>query len=288
MQSSGRDRIDALAAEEVEAWRSVAPGWERRRELFARATATLSARMVDLLEPRPGHRILELAAGPGETGFLALPRIQPDGELLSTDAAPEMVEAARRRAAELGLTHVRFGIEDAADLSLPDNDSDGILCRFGLMLVPEMKRVTGEIARVLRPGGRAVLAVWASSRLNPWLTAAGLAALELGLSEPPDHDAPGPFRLSDPDDLRSVVLAGGLEIDRVEDVPVAWAAGSLAEWWETTCDTSRMLTTLLGRLPAGQVDALRLHAEAHLHEYVADDGSLSVPGLARVIVATPA
>jgi SAM-dependent methyltransferase len=244
--------------------------------------------MVELLEPRPGHRILELAAGPGETGFLALPGIQPDGELLSTDAAPEMVEAARRRAVELGLTDVRFGVEDAADLSLPDDAADGILCRFGLMLVPDMGRVADEIARVLRPGGRAVLAVWASSRLNPWMTATGRAALELGLSEPPDHDAPGPFRLSDPAELRSVVLAGGLEIECVEDVQVGWAAGSLDEWWETTRDTSRMLTILLERLSADQVAALRLRAEAHLHEYLADDGSLTVPGLARVIVATPA
>jgi len=244
--------------------------------------------MVELLEPRPGQRILELAAGPGETGFLALPRIQPDGELLSTDAAPEMVEAARRRAADLGLTRVSFGVEDAADLSLPDNAVDGILCRFGLMLVPEMERVAREIARVLRPGGQAVLAVWASSQLNPWMTATGRAALELGLTGPPDHEAPGPFRLSDPDRLRSVVLAGGLEIERIEDASVAWAAASLDEWWETICDTSPTLTTLVERLPTDEAARLRLRAEAHLREYLADDGSLTVPGLARIVVTTPA
>ena len=116
------------------------------------------------------------------------------------------------------------------------------------MLVPEMDRAAAEIGRVLRPGGRAVLAVWASSRLNPWMTATGKAALELGLVDAPDHDAPGPFRLSDPDRLRSVVAAAGLRIERVEEVPVAWAASSLDEWWETSRDTSRMLTMLLERL----------------------------------------
>ena len=266
----------------------MAAGWERRRELFARATATLSERMVDLLEPQPGQRILEVAAGPGETGFRARARLGPDGELLSTDAAPEMVAAARRRARELGLNGVRFGVEDAADLSFPDDSTDGILCRFGLMLVPDMERAAGELARVLRPGGRAVLAVWSSSRLNPWLTATGRAALELGFSEPPDHDAPGPFRLSDPERLRSVVVRGGLAVERVEDVPVTWDARSLDEWWETTRDTSRMLTTLLEQLSPDQIVTLRMQAEAHLHEYLADDGSLTVPGLARVVVATPA
>lgn len=264
----------------------MAAGWERHRSLFARATALLSERMIELLEPAPGQRLLELAAGPGETGFRALPRIQPGGVLLSTDVAPEMVEVARRHADVLGLTNVRFAVENAAELSLEDDSVDAVLCRFGLMLVPEMERAAAEIARVLRPGRRAVLAVWASSRLNPWMTASGRAALELGLADQPDREAPGPFRLSDADRLRSVVAAAGLQIERVEEVPVAWAASSLDEWWETARDTSRMLTTLLERLTPDETAALRARAETHLQEYVAGDGSIAVPGLARLVAAT--
>jgi SAM-dependent methyltransferase len=244
--------------------------------------------MIELLDPQPGQLVLELAAGPGETGFRALPRLRPGGELLSTDVAPEMVEVARRHAARLRLENVRFEVENAAELSLTDDAFDGVLCRFGLMLVPEMDRAAAEIGRVLRPGGRAVLAVWASARLNPWLTATGKAALELGLVDAPDHDAPGPFRLSDPDRLRSVVAAAGLQIERIEEVPVAWAASSLDEWWETSRDTSRMLTMLLERLTPDETRALRANSESHLKEYVADDGSIAVPGLARVVVATAA
>ncbi len=102
---------------------------------------------------------------------------------------------------------------------------------------------------------------------------------------PPDHDAPGPFRLSDPDRLRSVVVAAGLRIERIEEVPVAWAASSLDEWWETSRDTSRMLTMLLERLTPDETRALRAYSESHLKEYVADDGSIAVPGLARVVAA---
>jgi SAM-dependent methyltransferase len=241
--------------------------------------------MIELLEPRPGQQLLELAAGPGETGFRALARIRPGGRLLSTDAAPEMVEVARRHAEEHGLEDVRFATENAADLSLADDSVDAVLCRFGLMLVPEMDRAAAEVARVLRPGGRAVLAVWANSRLNPWMTASGRAALELGLAEPPHHDAPGPFRLSDPERLRSVVAASGLGIEHVEEVPVAWAASSLDEWWGTARDTSRMLTALLERLSPDEAGALRARSESYLREYVADDGSIAVPGLARVVAA---
>jgi hypothetical protein len=153
------------------------------------------------------------------------------------------------------------------------------------MLVPEMERAAAEIGRVPRPGWRAVLAAWASSRLKTWMTATGKAALELDLVDPPDHDAPGPFRLSDPDRLRSVVAAAGLRIERIEEVPVAWAASSLDEWWETSRDTSRMLTMLLERLTPDETRTLRANSESHLKEYVADDGSIAVPGLARVVAA---
>ena len=273
---------------QIEAWRGVAAGWERRRDLFARATTGLTERMLDLLGAGAGDRVLELAAGPGETGFKVLPRIQPGGELISTDGAPEMVEAARRRAAELGLTGVRFAVEDAAALTLDDDYADRVLCRFGIMLVPDMETAAGEIARVLRPGGTAVLAVWASTSVNPWMTAPGRAAVELGYMEPPDHDAPGPFRLADPDRLRSVITAGGLTIDAAEEVPVSWEAGSLDEWWETTRDTSRMLTELTDRLGQDEIAELRARAEGHLAEFAQEDGSVAAPGVARVVLARAA
>jgi SAM-dependent methyltransferase len=244
--------------------------------------------MIELLDPAPGQRILDLAAGPGETGFKVLPLIQPGGELLSTDAAPEMVEVARRRAATLGLEGIEFAVEDAANLTLPDASVDGISCRFGLMLVPDMERAAAEIARVLRPGGRVVLAVWASSRVNPWITAGGRAALDLGFTDPPDYNAPGPFRLGDPALLRSVVEGGGLEIEVMEEVVVDWQAESAETWWDATRDTSRMLATLLERLTPAEVAALRERAQELLQEFAAADGSLSVPGIARVVLAVPA
>ena len=282
-----RGGIGDTAAEQVEAWRSVAAGWERQRELFARATGVLSARMIELLEPRPGQRILDLAAGPGEVGFEVLPLIQPGGELLSTDVAPEMVEVARRRAAALGLDGIEFAVEDAARLSLPDASVDGVICRFGLMLVPDMASAAAEIARVLHPGGRVVLAVWASSRVNPWITAGGRAALELGFTEPPDHDAPGPFRLGDPVLLRSVLEGGGLEIELSRGGRRGLGGGV------GRCVVGRDARHLAHALePPRAPDARRDGRVAGAFrgepaEFVAADGSLSVPGLARVVVAVP-
>ena len=204
---------------------------------------------------------------------------------MSTDVAPEMVAAATRRAAELGLEDVSFGVEDAASLSFGDASFDGVLCRWGLMLVPDVDAAASEIARVLRPGGRAAVAVWASPDANDWMTASGRAALELGLMERPDPEAPGPFRLSREGLLEALLERGGLEVGDVEDVPMTWRAPSLGAWWEVSTDMSRMLATLLQRLSPDEAAAVRRGAESRLAPHVQPDGSLAVPSLARVALA---
>lgn len=230
--------------------------------------------------------IVDLAAGPGDTGFLAAPHLEPGGRLVTTDAAPEMLDSARRRADELGLAGVEFRIEDAAALSFADACVDGILCRFGLMLVPDLAAAATELARVLCPGGNVALAVWTAPDRNDWMTASGRSALELGLIERPDPAAPGPFRLAADGAVEAVLAPAGLELAVVEDVPLAWHAASLDEWWQVACDTSRMLSTLLDRIGPDDARAVREGAERRLARWIEPDGSLVVPGLARVALAS--
>lgn len=271
-------------SEPIDNWRSVAAGWERQRQLFWESTHLVSERLVELLDPRPGETILELAAGPGDTGLLAARSLAPGGWLVSTDFAPEMVEAARRRATELGLDEgvVSFAVEDMTALSFEDATFDGVVCRWGLMLVPDIDRAAHEIERVLRPGGRVALAVWADPDDNDWMTAPGRSALELGLAERPDPEAPGPFRLSRDGLLAEVLTEAGLTVETLEDVAISWRVAALSDWWAATQDTSRALALILERATEEEADAVRVGAERRLERYVQPDGSLVVPGRARV------
>jgi hypothetical protein len=153
------------------------------------------------------------------------------------------------------------------------------------MLVPDMDGAAAEIRRVLRPGGRAALAVWGAHDANDWMTAPGRSALELGLVERPDPAAPGPFRLSADGALATLLEAAGLDIETAEDVPLLWRAPSLDEWWDVVKDTSRMLSTLLARLSPEEGQAVRGGAERRLAAWVGPDGSVAVPGVARVALA---
>src|SRR5262249_43012100 len=114
-----------------------------RTQLFEGARP-VSDWLVDQIDPRPGQTILELAAGPGETGFLAAERIGPGGRLISSDISPGMVDAARMGAGARGLGNGEFRVMDAQAVELPDSSVDAVLSRFGVMLVPEPARVVAK------------------------------------------------------------------------------------------------------------------------------------------------
>ena len=111
----------------------------------------VSAGVIDALALQPGQRVLELAAGPGDTGFLAAEQIAPGGLLISS-AAQAMLEVARERAARLRITNVEFQQLSLEWIDLPAADVDAALCRWGLMFVtsipaPRCRRCGGWSAR---------------------------------------------------------------------------------------------------------------------------------------------
>src|SRR5688572_30384179 len=105
-------------------WRAMAPGWEERRDFMWETTRAVGDWMATHVAPLPGQTILELAAGAGDTGFVVSRMLGPAGRLICTDVAPEMVEVARRRAAELGIENVEFRVLDAEDMDLPEESVD--------------------------------------------------------------------------------------------------------------------------------------------------------------------
>jgi SAM-dependent methyltransferase len=273
------------SSSEIDGWRAVAAGWERRQASFSRATSRLTERLIELADPGGDDVVLELAAGPGETGFAAAARLGPGGRLLSTDFAPEMVEVARRRGGELGLTNVEFRTMDAMAIDCADSFVDVVLCRFGVMLTPEPAVTLGEIRRVLGERGRAAIAVWAEPERNLWISAGGSAARDLELVPAKDPDAPGPFRLADKARLRALVEHAGLRVDALEEVPVTYNAGSLDEWWAITVDMSPGLAALAAS-SADSLGQVRAAAEEKIAAYVAADGSVAPPGVAIAVLAS--
>ncbi|MGH2556149.1 MAG: class I SAM-dependent methyltransferase, partial [Actinomycetota bacterium] len=144
------DAIDELRRTNLEIAEAIAPTWERRRAYIEDLCTPIRQWMIRELEPRPGDTVLELAAGAGDTGFEAAAIVGDSGRLISTDFSPAMVEVARRRGTELGVGNVDYRVMDAERIELDTDSVDGVLCRYGYMLMPDPAAALAETRRVLR------------------------------------------------------------------------------------------------------------------------------------------
>lgn len=135
--------------------------------------------------PEPAPRLLDLGCGPGESAFVLAERLGPRAAIVGIDVAPAMVERARRRHQTRypHLANLRFEVQDAAALSLPDASFDLAVGHSFLYLTTDRRAVLAEIRRVLRPGGRLLL-MEPNREGSLWRAARGLgrghAAVALG------------------------------------------------------------------------------------------------------------
>jgi len=268
----------------LENWQVMAAGWERRRAEIERVTRPVSERMVQALDPQPGDTVLELAAGPGDTGFLAATILGEKGRLISSDFSSEMVEVARRRAAELGLGNVEHRVIDAEEIPLDDDSVNGVLCRFGFMLMPDPAAALAETRRVLRPGGRLALAVWGRAERNPWISIAGRILAERGLAPPPEPGTPGMFVLADAERLRELLEGAGFGVERVEDVPVLFTYDDVDHYIAVARETGGMFARIWSDASDEDREAIKARLS---EEFVpcAVDGGYEMPGAAVVAAA---
>ena len=151
-------------------WAAVAGAWGERADYIDARGRVVTERMLDRAALRPGDRVLELASGPGGVALAAAPRVAPGGEVVVSDVVAEMTAIAAARAAALGLDNVTARVLDLEAVDEPDGAFDVVLCREGLMFATDPARAAAELLRVLRPGGRAVVAVWGPRERNPWLS----------------------------------------------------------------------------------------------------------------------
>ena len=270
----------------LERWARAAGAWGAHRAVIQAAAEPVSHWLVDAIDPQPGHRVLELAAGPGDTGFLAAELIAPGGTLISSDAVGEMVEQARARAQQLGIENVEFQTIDAEWIDLPTAALDGVLARWGYMLVTDPATALGETRRVLRPGGRVALAAWAGPADNPWASAPTAELVAMGAIEEPDLDEPNMFAFRDPRRIEQLLQDAGFTDIVIEQIPIVFSFAGLDDWWDTQLDISTSLARGVGALTPAQRDDLRDAIDARLAQHVAGDGTVALPGRTHVAAAS--
>jgi ubiquinone/menaquinone biosynthesis C-methylase UbiE len=270
----------------LERWERSAAGWSAKADSIRDFGMPVSAWMIEQLRLQPGQRVLELAAGPGDTGFMAAELVSPGGSLISTDGAGPMLDIARERAQRLGVENVEFKLIDLQWIDLDTASVDAALCRWGLMFLPDPGSSLQEIRRVLRPGGRAALAVWAGPELNPWATIPTRALVELGHVEPPDPTAPGMFTLGDAERLQQLLESAGFTEVVVEPVELSRPATGVEDYVEETLALSSPFGEAHERLSAEQWDEVTAQIARLAEPFTEADGSLRFPACSLAVAAS--
>jgi SAM-dependent methyltransferase len=264
---------------------AIAPTWERRREEIETACAAVRGWMVDELRPREGDTVLELAAGVGETGFQAAAALGADGRLITTDLSPAMLAAARRRGEQLDVENVTYEVMNAENLPLDSDSVDGVLCRFGYMLMPNHAGALVETRRVLRPGGRVALASWGPPERNPFFGLIGMSLGQRGhIPQPEPPPAPGPFSMASPERTAALLEGAGFTDVRTEEVPVTFSVPDVDGYLNLIADTAGPLALAMQLLPASERAAVKAEIEGAFPRFAVADG-FELPGVALCAVA---
>jgi SAM-dependent methyltransferase len=268
-------------------WARSAAGWQARRDEMRAATMPVSVWMVDALEPQAGQDLLELAAGLGDVGFLAAETIVPGGTLICSDFVPEMLTAAQARARELGIENVRFRqIDGSQSIDQPAASLDGVLCRWGYMLMADAETALRETRRILRPGARVALAAWAGPEENRWASIPVHELVRRGMVERPDPDAPGQFAWAREGAIAERLEDAGFGEHRAEALEFVMSYPSFEAWIDTLRDLALGLRETLDGLDAATRQDVLAAVRRQAADHTQPDGSLAIPARTWVAAAT--
>jgi len=272
--------LDAYRKQSRETWGQMATGWEDRRDWLMAITGPVNDWLVDKADAQPGQTFLEIAAGTGDLGFRVAERVGEGGRVISTDFAPEMVDVARANGQALGLTNVEHRVMDAENMDLDDDSVDGVVCRFGYMLMADPGAALTETRRVLRTGGPLAFAVWSSADRNPWAAQPGMTLVQLGHAPAPEPGMPGIFAMGDPDRIRELVSAAGFDETAVEEITIDWRYADSDDLWDTLTRITGVLAQTLNALPEDERQATRAAIMQNVAQFRDSAGSYTIPGSA--------
>ena len=237
--------------------------------------AEWAPRMADAAKLGPGQTALDVACGTGVFAREALRRVDPSGTVSGLDCNEDMLAVARREEPEIGWRH---GFAEA--LPFADDSFDVVACQFGLMFFEDRRTALQQMWRVLKPGGRVVVAVWDALERSPGY-ASMTELLRRLFGDQVADELRAPFVLGDPTLLRVLFTEAGIGRAEVNTIVGAACFPSIDDWVHTDIKG----WTLADRINDAQYDLLRREARTQLAHYTRPDGKVSFDSPAHIVMA---
>ena len=270
MDTSSLMPVDAANTEQLRAWDGDEGSyWAAHAEAFDRSLASHHERLLDVARIGAHERVLDIGCGTGQTTRDAA-RAASGGSALGVDLSAAMLEYARRRASDEGLTNAEFVQADAQIHRFPSRAFDIVISRTGTMFFGDQAAAFANLASALVPSGRLVMITWQGFADNEWIREIS-SALSAGVDRPaPPPDAPGPFSLSDPERVHSMLGSAGFRDIALEDLHAPMWLGA------ETNDAHQFVIGLLHWMLDGVDEAGRARAlddlRSMLSEHATQDG----------------
>jgi SAM-dependent methyltransferase len=263
-------------------WNAAAPGWKKYGKDILKWMSPVSDQLIRSTGITSGHTVLDVATGTGQPALTIAKVVGPNGRVVGVDLSPEMLGVAKEEAAYQGLTNVVFQVVKDESLSMfHDNTFDSVVCRNGLMFMPDPVKALKAFRRVLKPKGKASVTVWGSPDKAPVM---GVVMKTISKHVPdmkqPAPDTPGgPFSIPSVDILRDYFSIAGFSDFNAEKNEVTVAQTDTAEeFWQGMTEVSGFLVILLSKLPDEKKQAIKNDAIESLRNIFSSDGPVKFTG----------
>jgi ubiquinone/menaquinone biosynthesis C-methylase UbiE len=264
----------------MQTWTSsdAAERWRQGTERRAQALGPATERLLDAARLEPGMRVLDIAAGTGDTSLLAARRVGPTGSVLAVDISPSMLEVAAESARAAGLANLDTLVQDVSMLDLPAKSFDAVISRLGLMFLDDLEGGLRAIRGALKPGCHMAALVWSTAERNPYLGTPIEIVRAAGLLASESVTVVRAFSLGAPGGFESALVAAGFVEVSVERLPIVRAFASVDEAMNQLFTTTSAMTDLYQDVAEANRERLTRQIAQRFADFCQLDGRVVMHG----------